>query len=319
MLEERYRMTAPELWTFILGRNFIGPHPIVRLQGAHYVPALHGSQSHDVPLADGAGYLVNLDFSRGQLPRAKRERAPRRRMQRTDPIFAIASPFDVWTGRDFDPRTRGSKTKTREFFGSHRLTDLRKERKLWPYAMVTADFDCPNTRENLIRIGQALNSGQNRYRWILDSGNSFHLVEEELFNPKYYPLYIGQLILDFADTAPEFRRHIIRAYGQDLTASWKDFDRLERWSAEVLRIFKHYDDPGKDGLTFILDMRHLAHSLHEWLLFMKTGTGGFGYLRIIGKRPGEKPPHVVIMKWPYCNSQFDLSGYKVRQRQEKLL
>jgi len=319
MTVENVTLTAPKLWGEIVQTN---PDTIVALTGAHYFPASRGIASHNIPLPEHKGMLLEQDLLEGLTPEVEHDLRigipfPKRVPY---PVFAVASPVYVWTGDRGDPSEQKVWARTICYENEASLKQMRKWKDVQPKAMIMADFDCAGTPKNLKRITDVLRKDATKSRWVLHTGNSFHLVDEELIEPIRYPWHIGKLINDFASTTHPARRNIIEAFGNELQNHWYHPDKLKRWTKEVLRTFKHYDDTTDDGMPFILDIRHAAHSIDEYLRFMINEWGGFGFLRISGKLSSDRPPVVVARQRPRRNIELlNLSSLRSATRQMRLL
>lgn len=297
MAVENTTLTAPRLWGSIIQKN---PDTIVAITGVHYFSASHGVPSRNIPLSEHKGMMLEEHLLEDQLPNVEEDHKigipfPKRTPKAE---FAMGTPVYVWIGDRGDPRDQKVWAGTICYENEANLKQMKKWKIVQPMAMLMADLDCANTPENLHRITDVLQETQTKSRRsLLDTGLGFHFIDEELFEPMYYPQRLGKLINDFVPTAPQGRRHIIEAFGNDLQKHWWNPKRLQKWAWDALRTFKHYDDTSGDGIPFILDMRHAAHSVIEYLRFMANETGGWGFLRISGKSLTDNPP-IVVAKQP---------------------
>ncbi len=303
MTVENATLTAPKLWGKIIQRN---PNTIVAITGAHYFPDPHGAASRNIPLPEHKGMLLEQDLLEERFPDVEQDHRvgtpfPKRTSK---PVFAVSSPVYVWTGDAGDPADQKVWAKTICYENEANLRQMQKWKLVRPKAMLMVDFDCEGTPENIRKISDILQRDNSKSRYVLKTGNGVHVVDEELIEPIYYPRNLGKLISDFVPTAPPQRRHIIEAFGNDLQKQWWSPEKLRKWSWDALRTFKHYDDTTGPGIPFMLDMRHAAHSIDEYLRFMTTGTGGWGYLRISEKSSTDQPPLVIARQRPRRNIEF---------------
>lgn len=304
MLAEHTEITAPTLWSRIIRKNVPA---MVAVSGVHYFPNRHGELNVNIPLPEHKGMLLEFELCEKLFPQVEEYHSPGIPFPKEPafPVFALASPIYIWIGEEGDPRDQRVWAKTICWEQEENLRRMQQLKLIQPKAMLMVDFDCPNTRGNLARISEILQRDKTSSRWLLSTDNGFHLIDEELFEPIEYPLRIGKLINEFADTAPENRRHIIQAFGNSLMSNCLNTKGLQRWITDILKTFKHYDDTGSDGIPYMIDIRHIAHSVDDYLRFMATKKGGFGFLRISGRKPNGSLPFVVARQ---IRGSFKLLG-----------
>lgn len=300
MAVENSVLFASRLWGRIIRDN---PNTIVALSGAHYFPAAHGVASRNIPLPEHKGMLLEQDLLEERFPDIERDHVPGVPLPKRIPkaVFAVSSPAYIWTGDSGDPSEQKIWAKTVCYENEASLQQMMKWGMIQPRAMIMADFDCASTPENIRRITDVILQDNSKSRYVLDTGNGVHVVDEELFDPVYYPRHLGKLITDFVPTALPSQRHVVDAFGKELLKQWRNPEKLQKWVRDALRTFKHYDDTISPGIPFMLDMRHAAYSIHEYLRFMARGTGGWGFLRIDGKSLTGRPPFVVARQQPGKN------------------
>lgn len=149
-----------------------------------------------------------------------------------------------------------------------------------PMSLVMLDFDCLNTNENLVTIGAVLEKNDISGWSIYDSGNSFHLIFDKLVEIDDLPKYYGNLIQLFAEVEPTaVRIDYFTKIGQKLADFASNDDEIRRQSERLIKDISHFDDPDPKAISFIIDLRWIAHSLLEYLKFKETKTGSFAYLR----------------------------------------
>jgi hypothetical protein len=292
--ETKRLITAPIWWG-----NILEQFPIVAITGANYYPAPHGAVSSHLPLWDYKGMLLESDLKSGRWPtwdEMQRGYWPDKSRQ----LFAIGALIYFMTGqvddKPFYPRKYFAKHLCYEM--ENRLVDLVQRDVLSPQAWVMADFDCVNTLDNSTRIVNVFSKYYSNENWSLfDSGGSFHWVLEQPIPPRNLPWHLGRLVGAFAETALADRRHIFAGISKDLQKYFQNPLAIISLSQDILATISHYDEAGQNrGIPFIIDLRHLAHSLLEWVRFQETHEGSCGFLRISHKWPDYKTPPYLIAR-----------------------
>ena len=294
MSAETEKITSAEFWSRLLEQ-----YPIVAVTGTNYYPLVHGLPSSNIPLQEHKGMLLENDLANNQWPVTGPlpcdqgwEGRDRRQM------FAMGSLVYLWIDEKDPPPFNGVKLWAKYLIYEREmsLNDLVKSRMVIPKALVMTDFDCPNTDENLDRLTRVLCRNYGFADWtVFDSGGSFHLVLSGLVDPKHIPWHYGRLIKSFADTTLPCRRQIFEGIGNDLQSFWDNPFKIKKVCGDILGMICHYDEVVDKGIPFMVDLRHIAHSLMELLGFLETGRGSFGYLRI-SDNPKYTLPPIVISK-----------------------
>jgi len=288
-------ITAPMWWGGLLRE-----YPIVAITGAFYYPAPHGAPSSNLPLDDYKGMLLDDDMSVGWWPNYLDFRNGGF-VDRTKQIFAIGSlAYLSLNPGDRLPFFESKVTaKTICYHQEMSLKEMVERRIVTPVCWPMVDFDCANSQENMGRICKLLPTIHPTVgASLFDSGGSFHLIFESPVPVGHLPWHLGGIVRAFAQTAPPYRRHVFEGFGNAIQRNGHDPARLERVCDDIMAKICHFDEMcGKGGVPFIVDLRHVAHTLSEWMRFRKNGEGSFGYLRISRKWPEYQSPPYMIARY----------------------
>ena len=301
-------LTASRLWAEILDK-----YPIVAVPSVVYSPVPHGISGGNQELQEYQTPLLGKELSRGRWPVLGRDMNEIGWEQRSrTQVFAVGSLVYVWTGEGDDPALESLRLWTRHLIyeREHSLNDLKKTGLLRPKAMVNLDFDCPNTGENRERIVRVLEGHYGYADWaVLNSGGSFYGVISGLVEVGDLPWHYGRLIERFAETGTKSATHVFQEFGRSLQKAHGDMSKVERFCDDVARIICHYDDPIAKGRPFIIDLKWMKNSLIEWMRFMRTGSGGFAYVRVSDKVGYPAPPIIVARHTSGGPTElFDIGG-----------
>ena len=304
--------TAPMLWADLLRE-----YPIVAVTGVHYWPIQHGLTSTNIPIVDFKGMELDDTFGEGKWPidsggPYKRDWEDRDKRQQ----FAIGSLVYIWVGENGGSPFGWEKAGAKYFCYEQEMnfkfmTDLQI---VTPMAVPLFDFDCINSPDKLASIVSVMSNSYSFCDWsILDSGGSFHLVMESMVRPQNLPYHYGKLIKSFAHTNLLSRQHIFEGIGQSLIDNWHNNSELWRISDDVIQMISHYDEPLTRGIPFIVDLKHLAHTIQELVRFLNGESPSFGYIRISEK--DGIPPFVVA---DYKSDVNNITYYPIPTRPKDL-
>lgn len=278
--------------------------PVVAVTGVNYYPAAHGQPSANLPWNDHQGMLLENDLAENRWPTYRRYGGLKEKLGQQ---FALGSlVYAMFAGSDGPPfASRKAWAKHLCYEQENSLGELTERGMVTPMAWVMVDFDCPTGKSNLAAILKILRETYPLGSWsVFDSGGSYYFLLEDLVNVKNVPWHWGKLITNFAWTAPPNRRHIFEGIGRDLQTYWNNPVKLSRLSHDIPDMICHYDDPPGEKLPFIIDLRHMAHSLRELLRYFRKKTGSFAYLRLSQKRPYDLPPIAVAKHSPQTGVEF---------------
>ncbi len=141
-----------------------------------------------------------------------------------------------------------------------------------PMQMISLDFESENSHDNQRQIIKSLYHYQPDVDWfLLDSGQSFHLIVNTLIAAQNLPWHYGRIIELFLGSARENNRHIFKGISQDLMKDWKNPGSLIRLSEDILSSIRHRDESPTKGESFFIDLRHMARTLIEVLAGEPSG------------------------------------------------
>lgn len=293
--------------------------PIVAITGANYYPLAPGEPSANMPLQDHGGMFLETTLRGNSWPIRRSHGGLK---ERSGQQFALGSlVYAMFEGNDSPPYLdRKTWAKHLCYEKENSLSELTEMGVVTPMAWVMVDFDCPIGEGNLETILPVLQTTYPLGNWsVFDSGGSYYFLLEDMVGVKGVPWHYGKLVTKFACTALPGRRHIFEGIGRDLQKYWDDHRQLSRLSNDILDMICHYDVPpeGKK-IPFIIDLRHMAHSLQEFLQYFQEKTGTFGYLRLSKKFPYDLPPVAVAKYSPKAGVKMLFDGTVFQSRQLQL-
>lgn len=161
-----------------------------------------------------------------------------------------------------------------------------------PMQFLAVDFECQNSQANLTRIVDVLDQDYKFVDWYLfDSGNGFHLIVDGPIPVQHVPLHYGRMVSSFALKGGGYLSHLYKGFGEDLQKYNLMPSKLMPICTDILRTFVHREDKVGKGHVFIIDLRHVAHSILEMLDGLPSG-----FLRVSDKY-GSQP--VLIARHTY--------------------
>ena len=267
--------SAPYVWAEIIERN-----PVTEVVLAHYPPAPHGSsgrfETRVYPALNVLGYL-----RKGLWPKVALGQSE---------LVAISSLVGtVSTGENPEEAQIISGLR---FYGEEIIEPQN------PHSFVTLDFEYPPSPERLENISYFLGHTINDW-YLLESGNSYHLILDTLVLPETLPQHWAGLVRLFTDPKDPLA-HVFEGFADDLYKNCDNPNKLKRLAREIRQFAGHVDEPGEGKPTHLIDLRHLSHSLEELVAFELNEdpfeVNGLGFLRISDSPRHNSPPILVAQK-----------------------
>ena len=298
--------------------NLLGKLPVVAVTGVNYYPAAHGESSANLPWCDHQGMLLENQLAENRWPTFRRYGGLEEKLGQQFALGSLA--YAMFAGSDRPPyAVRKAWAKHLCYEKENSLGELTESGTVTPMAWVMVDFDCSTGETNLAAILKVLRETYPLGNWsVFDSGGSYYFLQEDLVGVKNIPWHWGNLVTHFASTAPPYRRHIFEGIGRDLQKHWDNPVKLSRLSHDILDMICHYDAPPGEKTPFIIDLRHMAHSLRELLLFFQNKTKSFGFLRLSQKHPYRLPPVAVARYSPKTGVKLLFDGVVYPRPQPQL-
>lgn len=303
--------------------KFIDSQPIAAVTGVSYYPALHGMPSMDLPFEDFNGMLIEQSLIENRWPMYRRYRPEigGTQEEKLDQQFALGALAFMLVGLQRPYGVKGGKTWVRHlcYEEEYSLRDLVARKVVAPLAWVALDFDCSTSDANLSRILPILEATYPHADWVLvDSGGSYYFLIKELIDPQNLPWHYGRLIRAFSQTAISSRRHIFEGMGEQMQKDWKNRPRLAKLSRDILDSICHNDEAHGTKIPFIIDLRHMAHSIQELFRYFEGEGKSFGYLRFSQKKPYPTPPLVKAIHSPELGTKVLFGGTVMNSSKLKL-
>lgn len=240
--------TAIDFWG-----KFVKKWPIRFVQSVAYSRQQHGVSSRNHPNPPYIGMVVPEN------PKLKETIFSRWKPTKKRDVLAIGSLFFIWPWKE------------------------KNGPGVVPMAVVSLDLDLPKTFENEQKVISILDSYSSFTDWVLiDSGNSYHLIFDNLVKPENLPWHYGKLINSFLSLDFENGGKVIETIG-DLQTFWQDSDKIREFCDKIFKNICHYDENVPNKFHFPIDLRWVAHTLLELLNYTKSRDDSFGFLRITGK------------------------------------
>lgn len=315
ILEVKQFETAPMLWARVLEEN-----GIAAITGAWYPSYTHGVE------------VVN----RGALFRTKEVSADLRKgiVPGGDQIFAIGSiAFGRWCKALSDTKIEARKSQSPIILSTSNpirsvgpqlsfLKDVGSWKPSSPLQseirsnpsrqyFVLLDFECEVDELNQQRIIEVLKLHPKDWSLLISDG-SYHVVFESTVCTHFSLIQeYGRIIKMFTLAAQNSLSHIFTAFGDDfehgaeekvINENFPYYSRMEDEARVVvgcnaiLTAVSHINKPVREGLTFILDLRHMAHTILDLIKANHEGTDRLGVLRITTKPGYDRPPLVIARK-----------------------
>lgn len=278
-------------WADLLGRL-----PVVAVTGVNYYVAAHGEPSANLPWCDHQGMLLETSLAENRWPTFRRYGGLEEKLGQQFALGSLA--YAMFAGSDDPPYAfRKAWVKHLCYEEEYSLSELTESGDVTPLSWVMVDFDCPPSSARLTTILEILPKIYPLGNWaVFDSGGGYYFLLEDLVSVRNVPRHWGKLVTNFAVTALPNRRHTFEGIGLDLQKYWDNSRQLRRLARDILDMICHYDDPIGEKIPFIIDLRHMAHSMDEWLKYSQNQTKSFGFLRLSQKSPYNLPP-VAVAKY----------------------
>jgi hypothetical protein len=168
-------------------------------------------------------------------------------------------------------------------------------------SFIFADIESAPTDEALALFIRSLKNWRSDW-YILDSGDGFHLIIDQLVPSDDLPKYYGQLIVDVASQLSPAKNVYYSQIGNLLIHNWYGRDGLAKWAKDILENFGHRGDPiNSERSVFPLDLRYIAHSIEKLLRDQPD---------LICLRVGQKHGSVPILKAVQTDGQIVVFNYK---------
>ena len=264
-------ITAPILW----GKLF-EKHRVIAATVAHYPFQPHGSSER---YWDGFYPVIHIenDLQEG--------RSPRVCFEPVEELFALGSLVGI--SESFN--TNAEKCAYWSLWKDDPEVLPRHIR-----AFVTLDLETKASRQTLDTLVFIL-SWQRVPWYLLESGDSYHLILDKLVEPQELPHYWGALINCFTCVTPRMGTYY--GFGDQMRAASEDTVALRRLSSEILENFGHIDGTDKTKLTHFVDIRWVAHNLEELCDYLEGKSAkGVGFLRVSRSNKYALPPALVAEK-----------------------
>ncbi len=205
-------------------------------------------------------------------------------------LVAISSVVGIESDLD-DPNTRWQGVFN-GFLGDY------DEMNIIPRSFIFVDIEYPNTHATKQLLLDVLPSLSEDW-FLLDSGGSYHLIIDRLVELHDLPKYWGLLVNTFAVQPNISIPGNMVGIGNQLVDYANNPAQLRRLAEDLLRDFGHVDDPISSGKkVFLIDIRHLAHSIIEYVDYLEgeRNVNGFCYLRINRPLKYKSQPLLVAKK-----------------------
>lgn len=290
-------------WADLLNRL-----PVVAVTGVNYYAAAHGEPSANLPWNDHQGMLLEDQLAENRWPTYRRHGGLEEKLGQQ---FALGSlVYAMFSGHDGPPYAfRKSWAKYLCYEEENSLAELTERRIVAPMAWVMVDFDCPTGDTRLTTILEILQETYPLGNWsVFDSGGGYYFLLEDLVSPRNVPWHWGKLVENFAATALPQRQHIFEGIGRDLQKYWDNPRQLRCISRDIISMICHYDDHVGEKIPFIIDLRHMAHSLDERLKCLQNRSKSFGFLRLSQKFLYSLPPVAVAKYSPQTGVELLFEG-----------
>jgi len=174
------------------------------------------------------------------------------------------------------------------YFNDGELLEIKRDREK---SFILLDFESRPGPE-LIRVAAGALSRTKEDWYLLDSGNSYHLIIDKLVSPLQLIESYGQLIIAVSEQLPPLKGNFYKLMGQYLLDNSCDCRKLNLWISEVLENFGHLDESGSSKkLVFPIDMRWVAHVINA-IVFDDINDS---YLRISSKH-GSVPVLIAMQE-----------------------
>lgn len=178
---------------------------------------------------------------------------------------------------------------------------------------VFLDFEWPNTALTERRIFESLQELTDPW-FLFNSGGSYHLIVDRLLVPSDLPKYWGYLINTFSLHPSVRNKEQMISIGNFLCGEWNKPSDLKKLGEEILSNFGHINDKDFSKSVFVIDMRHLAHSLTELAEWLEGKDEAFCFLRISNSPKYPFPP-VLAAKGD--GEKITIYNYPNRQKSSK--
>lgn len=197
---------------------------------------------------------------------------------------AIGAKVEV-RPKDYEPRLDYSQAG--RYFNDGELLEIKHDREK---SFVLLDFESRPGPE-LISLATTVLSRTKENWYLLDSGNSYHLIIDKLVSPLQLIEFYGQFIIAVSEQLPPIKGNFYKLIGQYLLDNSCDCIKLNLWIKEVLGNFGHLGEPVSSGkLVFPIDMRWVAHVIKA-IIFDDINDS---YLRV--SRKHESVPVLIAMQ-----------------------
>lgn len=282
--------------------------PVVAVTGVNYYAAVHGEPSANLPWCDHRGMFLETQLAENRWPTFRRYGGMEEKLGQQFALGSLA--YAMFAGNDGPPYAiRKAWAKHLCYEEENSLVELTERGIVAPMAWVMVDFDCPTGKNNLEEVLGILLKTYPLGNWsVFDSGGSYYFLLEDLVGVRGVPWHWGKLVTNFACTTLPNRRHIFEGIGGDLQKYWDNSRQLRRISRDIISMICHYDDPVGEKIPFIIDLRHMAHSLDEWFEYLQKRSKSFGFLRLSQKSPYNSPPVAVAKYSPQTGVEFLFNG-----------
>jgi len=189
-------------------------------------------------------------------------------------------PKDYESGLDY--------SQTGRYLNNGELLEIKHDREK---SFILLDFESRPGQE-LISLTTAALSRTKENWYLLDSGNSYHLIIDKLVSPLQLIESYGQFIVAVSEQLPPVKGNFYKLIGQYLLDNSCDCRKLNLWINEVLKNFGHLGEPVSSGkLVFPIDMRWVAHVINA-IIFDDINDS---YLRV-SRKHGSVPVLIAMQE-----------------------